>query len=160
MTKFELTEFLTWMTNHQPSSKQVIDEMYVHDVALVMQTVRDEFTRLQAERDEAWVDQRLIDELWERRTDAAEANERIQQLLGVSEQLLKERDEARRVLKAIVEEFVQHEQAMNQSYPATPKHECEFSWSPERGKCDACEAWGDYVLICHPLWETDEEETL
>ena len=52
MTKFELKEFLTWMTNHQPSSKQVLDEMYVHDVALVMQTVRDEFTRLQAERDE------------------------------------------------------------------------------------------------------------
>ena len=53
MTKFQLTEFLTWMTNHQPSSKRVLDEMYVHDVALVMQTVRDEFTRLQAERDEA-----------------------------------------------------------------------------------------------------------
>ena len=53
MTKFQLTEFLTWMTNHQPSSKQVMDEMYVHDVVLVMQTVRDEFTRLQAERDEA-----------------------------------------------------------------------------------------------------------
>jgi hypothetical protein len=53
MTKFQLAEFLTWMTNHQPSSKQVLDEMYVHDVALVMQTVRDEFTRLQAERDEA-----------------------------------------------------------------------------------------------------------
>jgi predicted ATP-dependent protease len=52
MTKFQLTEFLTWMTNHQPSSKQVMDEMYVHDVVLVMQTVRDEFTRLQAERDE------------------------------------------------------------------------------------------------------------
>lgn len=106
-----------------------------------------------------YVYQDLMEELWARRTDASEANARIQQLLGKSEQLLKERDEARRVLKAIVEEFVQHEQAMNPLYPATPMHECEFSWNPECGKCDACEAWGDYVLICHPLWKTDEEET-
>lgn len=69
----------------------------------------------------------------------------------------RERDEARRVLKSIVEEFVQHAQAMNPFYPATPMHECEFSWNPESGKCDACEAWGDYVLICHPLEETGEE---
>ena len=69
-----------------------------------------------------------------------------------------ERDEARRVLRAIVEEFVQHAQAMNPFYPATPMHECEFSWNPESGKCNACEAWGDYVLICHPLGDTDEEE--
>ena len=75
-------------------------------------------------------------------------------------QMTEERDEARRVLKSIVEEFVQHAQTMNPFYPATPMHECEFSWNPECGKCDACEAWGDYVLICHPLWETDEEETL
>ena len=108
--------------------------------------------QLRKERDDALVDQALIEELWERRTDATEMQEQIKQLT-------KERDEARRVLKAIVEEFVQHEQAMNQSYPATPMHECEFSWNPECGKCDACEAWGDYVLICHPLWETDEEET-
>lgn len=75
------------------------------------------------------------------------------------DQLRKERDEARRVLKAVVEEFVQHAQAMNPFYPATPSHECEFSWNPECGKCNACEAWGDYVLICHPLGETEEEET-
>ena len=89
MTKFQLTEFLTWMTNHQPSSKQVLDEMYIYDVALVMQTVRDEFTRLQAERDEARVDQRLIDELWDRRTEMTDMNEQIKRLRN-------ERDEARR----------------------------------------------------------------
>jgi chemotaxis methyl-accepting protein methylase len=55
------------------------------------------------ERDEALVDLEVqLDELWERRTDASEANERIQQLLGVAEQLRKERDEARReVLNAM-----------------------------------------------------------
>ena len=77
----------------------------------------------------------------------------------MNKRLQKERDEARRVLKSIVDEFVQHAQPMNPFYPATPMHECEFSWNPESGKCDACEAWGDYVLICHPLEETDEEET-
>ena len=74
-------------------------------------------------------------------------------------QLRKERDEARRVLRAVVEEFIQHGQSMNPLYPATPLHECEVSWNPERSKCDACEAWSDYVLICHPLERTDEEET-
>ena len=83
---------------------------------------------------------------------------RLGDLLAVTEIIIKERDEARRVLKSIVEEFVQHAQAMNPFYPATPMHECEFSWNPESGKCNACEAWSDYVLICHPLGETEEEE--
>ena len=43
------------------------------------------------------IDQLLLDELWSRRTDAAEANARIQQLLGVSEQLRAERDDARKI---------------------------------------------------------------
>jgi predicted ATP-dependent serine protease len=38
-------------------------------------------------------------------------------------------------------------------------HECEHKHNPERGKCDACEAWSEYVRICHPLERTDEEET-
>ena len=33
------------------------------------------------------IDQRLIDELWQRRTDASETNARIRQLLGNAEQL-------------------------------------------------------------------------
>ena len=112
MTKFQLTEFLTWMTNHQPSSKQVLDEMYVYDVALVMQTVRDEFARLQAERDAAL---------------------------------------------AVVNEFIIDTTTNNE----TPDHECEFSHSPETGKCNACEAWGKYVgLFCSREDEEAEEETL
>jgi uncharacterized coiled-coil DUF342 family protein len=57
---------------------------------------RAEIKRLREQRDEAQVDQQLIEELWERRTDASEANAKIRQLLGDTEQLLKERDEARR----------------------------------------------------------------
>ena len=107
MTKFQLTEFLTWMTNHQPSSKRVLDEMYVHDVALVMQTVRDEFTRLQAERNAAL---------------------------------------------AVVDEFIIDTTTNNE----TPIHECGFLYDPEKGKCNACEAWGNYVgLFCS---REDEEE--
>ena len=44
--------------------------------------------RLQKERDDALVDQKLIEELWERRTDATEMQEQIKLLR-------KERDEAR-----------------------------------------------------------------
>ena len=111
----------------------------------------------------------------------------LRQLLGNTEELRRERDELRQQVEnikngfeggcylcevvgemnkrlqkerdaalAVVNEFVSDTTTNNE----TPDHECEFSHSPETGKCDACEAWGDYVLICHPLWETDEEETL
>ena len=43
--------------------------------------------KLNAELEAARVDQRLIEELRQRRTDASEANARIQQLLGETEQL-------------------------------------------------------------------------
>ena len=54
--------------------------------------------QLRKERDEAQVDQLLIEELWQRRTDATEMGARIRQLLGNTEQLRAERDEARREL--------------------------------------------------------------
>jgi len=74
-------------------------------------------------------------------------------------ELRRERDEAQEVMRSVVEEFVQHGQPMNPFYPPTPPHGCEFKYNPECGKCDACEAWSDYVRICHPLERTDEEET-
>jgi len=37
-------------------------------------------------------------------------------------------------------------------------NQCEFSYAPECGKCDACESWGDYVRICHPTTDTEEED--
>jgi hypothetical protein len=49
--------------------------------------LRAEVDQLRKERDDAQVDQRLIDELWQRRTDASETNARIRQLLGNAEQL-------------------------------------------------------------------------
>lgn len=54
---------------------------------------RDEAIRERDEARRAWdaasdpINQLLLDELWSRRIDASEANARIQQLLGVSEQL-------------------------------------------------------------------------
>ena len=52
-----------------------------------------------------YVYQDLMEELWARRTDASEANARIQQLLGKSEQLLKERDELRQQVENIKNGF-------------------------------------------------------
>lgn len=65
------------------------------------------------------------------------------------EQLLKERDAA----LAVVDEFIADTTVKNE----TPTHECGFHYDPEKGKCDACEAWGNYVgLFC----SSEEEETL
>jgi len=53
---------------------------------------------------------------------------------------------------SVVNEFISDTTFKNQ----TPDHECEFKYSPETGKCDACEAWGNYIeLFCS---REDEEE--
>jgi len=66
-----------------------------------------------------------------------------------SEVIRAERDAA----LAVVNEFISDTTFENQ----TPDHECEFKYSPETGKCDACEAWGIYIgLFCS---REDEEET-
>ena len=57
-------------------------------VELMNTEAANEIERLRnAELEAARVDQRLIEELWQRRTDASEANARIGQLLGDTEQL-------------------------------------------------------------------------
>ena len=56
---------------------------------------------------------------------------------------------------AVVNEFVSDTTTNNE----TPDHECEFSHSPETGKCDACEAWGNYVGLFCSREDEDEEET-
>lgn len=71
------------------------------------------------------------------------------EIASVIERLIKERDAA----LSVVNEFISDTTFKNQ----TPDHECEFKYSPETGKCDACEAWGIYIgLFCS---REDEEET-
>ena len=67
-------------------------------------------------------------------------------------QLRKERDKARRLLQSVVEEFI------SDTPNKTPTHECEFRSNPERGKCGACEVWGDYIGLFGSE-EEEEEET-
>lgn len=55
-----------------------------------MREAAAEIKRLREERDEAQVDQRLIDELWDRRTETTDMKEQIKRLR-------EERDEARRL---------------------------------------------------------------
>ena len=63
-------------------------------------------------------------------------------------QLRKERAAA----LAVIDEFIIDTTTNNE----TPIHECEFRYDPEKGKCDKCQAWGNYVgLFC----SSEEEET-
>ena len=72
--------------------------------------------------------------------------------LRLTEQLNKTTLERNAAL-AVVNEFISDTTTNNE----TPTHECEFVTDPEKGKCDACEAWGNYVgLFC----SSEEEETL
>ena len=76
--------------------------------------------------------------------------EDLKDLREENAQLRKERDAA----LAVVNEFISDTTVNNE----TPIHECGFRYDPEKGKCDACEAWGNYVgLFCSN--EEEEEET-
>ena len=85
--------------------------------------------------------------------DVAEAVEELEAECYRLRAELKTSNAERDAALAVVNEFVSDTTTNNE----TPDHECEFSHSPETGKCDACEAWGNYVgLFCS---RTDEEET-
>jgi hypothetical protein len=109
--------------------------------------LRSELHKQLVERDKArteldlWRDGNILHEIHRNELEEAE----------------RERDEARRVLQAVVEEFVQqHSHSFCTSHQPTPMHECEFGSNPELGLCSACEAWGDYVRICRQR-DTEEE---
>jgi hypothetical protein len=84
----------------EPDIVRVIDDLrqcdgrhrnigvYTFDNAIeAIEQLRKERDEAIRQRDDASVDQRLIDELWQRRTDASETNARMRQLLKDTEQL-------------------------------------------------------------------------
>jgi hypothetical protein len=73
-------------------------------------------------------------------------------LMGEAEEEIKLLRKERDAALAVVDEFIIDTTTNNE----TPIHECAFRYDPEKGKCDACEAWGNYVgLFC----SSEEEET-
>jgi len=64
-----------------------IEELTLRCDSSTLLPIIERVEKLQSELEAAQVDQRLIEELWQRRTDASEANARIRELLGDTEQL-------------------------------------------------------------------------
>ena len=87
--------------------------------------------------------------------DVAEAVEELEAECYRLRAELKTSNAERDAALAVVNEFVSDTTTNNE----TPDHECEFSHSPETGKCDACEAWGNYVGLFCSREDEDEEET-
>jgi hypothetical protein len=79
---------------------------------------------------------------------ADEAAELIQRLTA-------ERDEARRLLKAVVD-MMRDNMAPDATHP---KHVCDFIYCPEIAMCKVCENWTDALVMCYPDDFQDEEET-
>ena len=70
------------------------------------------------------------------------------------ERLRKERDEARRLLKAVVDMMRD-----NMAHDAThPHHLCDFIHRPDIGMCKVCEDWTDAMVMCYPDDFQDEED--
>lgn len=70
------------------------------------------------------------------------------------DRLRAERDEARRLLKAVVDMMRD-----NMAHDAThPHHLCDFIHRPDIGMCKVCEDWTDAMVMCYPDDFQDEED--
>ena len=68
--------------------------------------------------------------------------------------MMEERDEARRLLKAVVDMMRD-----NMAHDAThPHHLCDFIHRPDIGMCKVCEDWTDAMVMCYPDDFQDEED--
>jgi uncharacterized protein (DUF2267 family) len=64
-----------------------------------------------------------------------------------------ERDEASRLLKAVVDMMRD-----NMAPDANPKHLCDFVHRPDIAMCKVCEDWTDAMVMCYPDDFQDEED--
>ena len=81
-------------------------------------------------------------------------NEMIRSLNNRLVDALRERDEARRLLKAVVNMMRE-----NMVPDAThPKHLCDFIHRPDIAMCKVCEDWTDAMVMCYPDDFQDEED--
>jgi hypothetical protein len=69
--------------------------------------------------------------------------------------MMDERDEARRLLKAVVD-MMRDNMAPDATHP---KHLCDFIHRPDIAMCKVCEDWTDAMVMCYPDDFQDEEET-
>ena len=132
----------------EPESLCKTDFHYIEDAAdeieLLRSTVTDcriEIERLTAERDE------MQGEL--RKAETESSMLRVE--CGV---IAAERDEARRLLKAVVD-MMRDNIAPDATHP---KHVCDFIYCPEIATCMVCENWTDALVMCYPDDFQDKEE--
>jgi len=79
----------------------------------------------------------------------------IKRLRQENATLTAERDEARRLLKAVVDML-----SSNMAPDAThPKHVCDFIYCPEVATCMVCENWTHAIMMCYPDDFQDEEDS-
>jgi hypothetical protein len=86
-----------------------------------------------------------------------ELTERIHMCDMRSEKILEltaERDEVRRLLKAVVD-MVRDNMAPDATHP---KHLCDFINRPDIAMCKVCEDWTDAMVMCYPDDFQDEED--
>jgi hypothetical protein len=70
------------------------------------------------------------------------------------ERLRAERDEARRLLKAVVDITLDN---MVPDF-THPKHLCDFIHRPDIAMCKVCEDWTDAMVMCYPDDFQDKED--
>jgi uncharacterized protein (DUF2267 family) len=77
----------------------------------------------------------------------------LDRAIDMIRKLTAERDEARRLLKAVVDMMRD-----NMAPDANPKHLCDFVHRPDIAMCKVCEDWTDAMVMCYPDDFQDEED--
>jgi hypothetical protein len=78
----------------------------------------------------------------------------IKRLRQENATLTAERDEARRLLKAVVD-MMRDNMAPDATHPT---HVCDFIYCPEIATCMVCENWTNALVMCYPDDFQDEED--
>ena len=98
-----------------------------------------------------------VDDAWWT-TEAAAIIERLvhqrDEAEAARDALKVERDEARRLLKAVVD-MMRDNMAPDAMHP---KHLCDFINRPDIAMCKVCEDWTDAMVMCYPDDFQDEED--
>ena len=105
--------------------------------------------------DMVYIARRLLDEIERLREAFRIEQEEVAACCIDRKATQRERDEARRLLKAVVD-MMRDNMAPDATHP---KHVCDFIYCPEIATCMVCENWTDALVMCYPDDFQDEEET-
>lgn len=129
---------------HDEGDGYNIARVDLHEIKLVFFALVQERDRLRLKL-EMWQDGNIMSE---------QHHEEIKRLTAERDEARQQRDEAKRILKAVVD-MMRDNMAPDATHP---KHLCDFIHRPDIAMCKVCEDWTDAMVMCYPDDFQDKED--